>query len=116
MRSNPVLILALWGALGALAAVADDTPIDLKTDLKGQYFLVEKGGTAAKPTLVIKRAKPGYNYYVNRELDCAAHTVRTLGEGESLEAMADAPPDPEASPIEPGSIPDQLARLVCPKQ
>lgn len=113
MRSNSVLILALAGSLGALSAAADDTPIDIQTDLEGQYFLVETGGTAAKPTLVVKRAGPGFNHYIKRELDCAAHTERYLGEGESLKEMAATLPDSEARPIEGGTIPDQLARLVC---
>ncbi len=81
MRSNIALIVAIVGSLGALSARADDTPIDIQTDVKGQYFLVEKGGTADTPTLVVKRAKAGYNYYVKREFDCAAHTVRYSGRG-----------------------------------
>jgi hypothetical protein len=115
MRSNTALIVALWGSLGPLSAVADDTPIDIKTDVQGQYFLVEQAGTAANPTLVVKRAQPGYNHYIKREFDCAAHTVRFLGEGESLDEMNAAQPDAEASPIKEGTIPDQLSRLVCPK-
>jgi hypothetical protein len=116
MRSNIALMVAIVGSLGALSTRADDTPIDIQTDVKGQYFLVEKGGTADTPTLVVKRAKAGYNHYVKREFNCAAHTVRYLGEGESLEEMAAAQPDPEAGPIEEGSIPDQLSRLVCPNR
>lgn len=114
MRSDSILMLALAGSLGTLSALAEDTPIDIKTDLKGQYFIVEKGGTPEKPTLVVKRAAPGYNHYVKREFDCAAHTVRYLGEGESLEEMAAGQPDAEGNPIEKDTIPDQLARHVCP--
>lgn len=115
MRSTTALILALAGSVGTLSAVADDTPIDIKTDLEGQYFMVEKGGTADKPTLVVKRAAPGYNHYIKREFDCAAHTVRYLGEGESLDEMNAVELDGDADPIEVGTIPDQLSRLVCPK-
>ena len=115
MRSNPVLILALWGSLGALSAVADDTPIDLKTDIKGQYFLVARGGTAANPILLVKRSNPDYTSYVKRELDCTAHTVRVLGRGRSLEALEAEEPEHTASPIKPGSIADQLAKIACPR-
>ena len=114
MRSHTILMLALAGSLGTLSALAGDTPIDIKTDLEGQYFIVEKGGTPEKPTLVVKRAAPGYNHYVKREFDCAAHTVRYLGEGDSLEEMTAAQPDAESNPIEKDTIPDQLARIVCP--
>ena len=117
MRSNAVLIIALSGSLGALSAVADDTPIDIHTDLEGQYFLVEQGGSPGKPTLVVKRVAPGINHYVKREFDCATRTVRYLGEGENLEEMATAQPESsEANPINKGSIADQLARLVCPDE
>ena len=115
MRSYAVLIVALSGPLGALSALADDTPIDIQTDLEGQYFLVEKGGSLGKPTLVVKRVAPDVTHYVKREFDCAAHTVRYLGEGENLEETATAQPQSsEAKPIKEGSIADQLARLVCP--
>jgi hypothetical protein len=114
MRSHTALILTLAGALGSLSAVAEETAIDIKTDLEGQYYLVEKGGTTDKPTLVVKRAGPGFNHYTKREIDCAARTVRYLGEGESLEEMSAAISDTESSPVTEGSIPDQLAKLVCP--
>lgn len=115
MCSKILSLVAVAAALGPLSAVADDTPLDIKTDVKGQYFLVEKGDNDGKPTLVVKRVTPDLNHYVKREFDCAARTVRYLGEGESLEEMAAAQPDAEAYPIEEGTIPDQLARLVCTK-
>lgn len=114
MRSKTALILTLAGTLGSLSAVAEESPIDIKTDLDGQYYLVEKGGTTDKPTVVVKRAGPGFDHYIKRELDCAAHTARYLGEGESVGELNAATTDSEASPIKEGSIPDQLANLVCP--
>jgi hypothetical protein len=116
MRSNTALILALAGALGTLSASANDTPIDIKSDLDGQYFMVEKGGTADKQILTVKRAGPGYNHFVKREFDCATHTVRYLGEGATLDEMTAAEPDEKASPIKEASIADQLSRLVCPSR
>ncbi len=113
MRSNIALIFVLSGSFGTFAAAASDVPIAIKTDLEGQYFLVEQSGTASNPVVVVKRVDGTYEYYVKREFDCAAGTVRYLGEGESLEEMAAAEAEPEASPIESGSIPDQLARLLC---
>lgn len=108
-------IANLLGLLGALPTLAEDTPIDIKTDIKGQYLLVEKGGNAANPTLVVKRTGLGNDHFVKREFDCAAHTVRYLGEGETLEEMNTALPEKEVSPIGEGSIPDQLSKLVCPQ-
>jgi hypothetical protein len=99
-----------------LSTVAEETPINIQTDLEGQHHLVEKGGTTDKPTLVLKRrsGQHGFSHYIKRELDCAAHTVGYLVEGESMGELNAATTDSEASPIKEGSIPDQLANLVCP--
>ena len=113
MRAIFVLTLALTGTLGAFPAGADETPIDIKTDLEGQYFLVEQGGTAEKPTMLVKRAAEGYNHFVKREFDCAARTVRYLGEGESLEELKAAQPDKVANPIKKGTIAYQLWQYAC---
>ncbi len=114
MRLNMRSMAALAGVLGVLPALADETPIDITTDLEGEYFIVEKGGTATHPLLVVKQVAPNrYTYYIKREFDCQTHAVRYLGEGESLDAMAQAEPEAEMTAISEGSISDQLAQLVC---
>jgi hypothetical protein len=105
----------LVGLLDALPALADETPIEIDTDLDGDYFIVEKGGTENMPVVVVKRVEPDVTYYVKREFDCQAHSVRYLGEAESLEAMAASEPERETSAISAGSISDQLAKYVCPE-
>ena len=116
MRSKAILMVALAGALGPFAALAEDTPLDIKTDLRGQFFLVEKGDNDGNPTLLVKAVAGNYTHYVKREFDCVARTVRYLGRGESLEEVAAARPDAKTYPIEDGTIADQLARLVCPRK
>ncbi len=116
MRLGMRSMAALVGVLGVLPALADETPINIKTDLEGEYFVVEKGGTAAQPLLVVKQVAPNhYTYYIKREFDCQTHAVRYLGEGESLNAMAETEPETEMRAISEGSISDQLAALVCPE-
>ena len=113
MRSGMRSIAALAALLGVLPTFADETPIDIKTDLEGDSFIVEKGGTVSNPVLLVKRVAPNVTYYVKREFDCAAHSVRYLGEGESLEAVAASEPEAEMSPITKGSISDQLWKHAC---
>jgi hypothetical protein len=115
MRSELCLAVALSGLLGASAAFAAEYPIDIKTDLKGQYFVVEKGGTANNPTLLVKRVWPKGTYYVKRWFDCKLGTFKFLGEGDTLDAVAKSQPDRDTRAIEQGSIADQLAHHVCPK-
>jgi len=116
MKSMISYLLALAGLSGVLTIFADETPLEIKTDLEGDYFIVSKGGTANKPMLLVKRVSSDFTYYIKREFDCEARTVRYLGEGESLEAVAVSEPEPELSAIRGGSVSDQLARLICPKQ
>lgn len=104
----------MLGCLGALPALACERPVDIHTDLEGQYSIVEEGGFPDEPVIVDKRVWPGGVYFIKREFHCAEHRVRYLGEGESLESMEASLPEAEARPIEPGSIADQLARILCP--
>jgi hypothetical protein len=69
--------------LGTLPASADDRPIELNTDIKGQYFIVEQGGTAKTPTLLLKRTLGEESHYTKREFDCEARTVRVVSIGSS---------------------------------
>jgi len=115
MRLHLRLMLAASGLVGLPSAFAAETPIDIKTDLKGRYFIVEKTGTPNNPTLVVKRVWPGGTYYIKRLFDCQAQTVQYQGEGETLKEMAKALPDSKPSLIQEGTIADQLARHVCPK-
>jgi hypothetical protein len=110
------LFAAASGMLVFSLAFAAEYPIDIKTDLKGSKFFVgEKAGTENNPTLVVKRASGTKTSYTKRQFDCKARTVKTLGRGDSLEAMGKSEPDKEAFPIAEGSIPDQLAKHSCPK-
>jgi hypothetical protein len=109
--------IVAWSAIfGSTLVLAAETPVDIKTDLKGQYFIVEKGGTPDKPTLTVKRAVPnGRNHYVKRMFDCKARTVQYLGGGESLEEVNKFAGTEKMNPLVEGSIPDQLAAIACKK-
>lgn len=65
--------------------------------------------------LVTKQVAPNKSsYYIKRWFDCKNWTVRYLGEGDSVEAMNKAAPEADSTAIAEGSIPDQLARRICP--
>lgn len=116
MPSRVLVAASLAGLAMLTPAVAEEKPIDINTDLEGQYFIVEKAGTPDKPIVLVRRAATSYDYYVKREFDCGAHTVRHLGEGESLKDVAASEPEAKMSAIAAGSIADQLSRLVCPSK
>ena len=103
--------------LSALSAVcAAEEPINLRTNSKSQYFLLVKGGTVAKPTMVVKRLSSGGTSFTKRAFDCEARTAMHLGSGETLAAMEKAKPDPGMEPLTPNSITHQLWQMACGKQ
>ena len=115
MRAEFSLMVTLSGLLGALPTFADERPIELNTDLKGQYFIVEQSGAPQNLLVLTRRAIGEKSLYTKQELDCEARTARLLANGSSVDALVDLRPLQEATPIEPGTIVDQLAAHVCPK-
>ena len=109
-----VAVLGLAAGLVASIAGAAEYLIDIKTDLNAKFYVVEKGGSAELPTLVVKRVRiQGTPNYTKRVFDCRNHSVQVLGSGSSLEAMAKAEPEDKSFPVEEGSINAQLWRHAC---
>lgn len=102
-------------ALSTVAAHAEDVPLNIKTDLKGKFFLVEKAGSSDKPTLLIKSVSGDYSDFTKREFDCSARTSRYLSTGASQQQMAPIKPEEEMLPIKAESINDQLFKVACPE-
>lgn len=109
------VVVAALALAGLGTAHAAEIAIDIKTDLRGKFYVVERSGTPDNPVLVVKRVWSGGIYYIKRVFDCKARTVQYLGEGYTLKEMARSQPDAKPTPLEEGTIPDQLARYACPK-
>jgi len=117
MRLPDLSTLLLTGLLATAPVLADEIPVEIETDLEGDYFIVEKTGPENQPIVTVKQVDGTYRYFIKREFDCETHRVRYLGEGESQAAMDASEPEsaPDMEAISPGSISDQLAGYVCPK-
>jgi len=116
MYSNVRSIFLLTAIFSSFTAFADDVPLDIKTDLKGAYFLVKKAGSSDRPTLMIKSVSGDYINYSKREFDCKARTSRFLSTGVSLQQLQEIKPVSKMSSIVADSINDQLWRLACTKK
>jgi hypothetical protein len=115
MASKIHVLLAGAALLIGPAAMAAEERVEIKSDPEGKHYIVERQGTTENPVLVTKRLGPDKNtHFMKRSIDCKNWKVRNLGEGPTPEAMNKGTPDPEPSPIEPGSIPDHYARQACP--
>jgi len=117
MRLPDLSTVLLTGLLATAPVLADEIPIEIETDLEGDYFIVDKTGPENRPIVTVKQVDGTYRYFIKREFDCETHRVRYLGEGESQAAMDASEPEstPDMEAISPGSISDQLAGYVCPK-
>jgi hypothetical protein len=108
-------LLAGAALVVASAAIAAEERVEIKSDPEGRHYIVERQGTSEDPVLVTKRVGPDKStHFMKRSIDCKNWKVRNLGEGPTPEAMNKGTPDPEASTIEAGSIPDHFARHACP--
>ena len=117
MRLPDLSTLLLTGLLATAPVLADEIPVEIETDLEGDYFIVEKTGPDNRPIVTVKQVDGTYRYFIKREFDCETHRVRYLGEGESQAAMDASEPEsaPDMEEIRPGSISDQIAAYVCPE-
>lgn len=111
MKSSIPIIGLL--ALPAAWAAGEPARLDLKSS--GEYFLVEKGGSTTKPTLVVRRVGPSGTSYTKRAFDCEARTAMHVGSGDTLETMAKARPDGEMAPLVKDSVTEQLWHMACKK-
>jgi hypothetical protein len=113
---RPLIAIAALPAMFALSsALADEYPLAIDSDIKAEYFVVEKAGTPEQPTLLLKRVRAGATSYSKRLFDCAGVSYRHLGSGESVEAVAESRPDDELVPAKEGTIAYQLWKHACGK-
>lgn len=113
MKKTLILCATLSGALGTGSASAEYL-IDIKTDLKGKYYVVSKEGPAEYPTLVVKRAlASGGMHYTKRIFDCKARTLQILGSGSTLKEMEDNKASGNPEQIDESTIGGQLWRHAC---
>ncbi len=113
---RPFIALATLPALLALSsAQAEEYPLKIDSDIKADFFVVEKAGTPEQPTLLIKRVRAGTTSYSLRLFDCAGQSYKQLSSGESVEALTAPPVDDDLAPAEEGTIAYQLWRHACGK-
>ncbi len=86
--------------------------IDVPSDAKARYFVLEKtGGNAA--VIVTRREGKSGTSFSKRLYDCKYNEVKYLGTGETLAGMASSAPDPNMSTIVPGSIAYYVGLEAC---
>lgn len=107
------LHLALLSIVVSTSAYAAEVPLNIPSDPKAEFFVLEKEGSSAERTIVTKRVGSSGSSYSKRLYNCHNNTVKYLGSGDSLSAMAASKPDPNMGPIVRGSIAYYVGREAC---
>jgi len=90
-----------------------EKPLSVPSDSNAQFFVLEKGGSGALRTIVTKRVGSIGTSYSKRLYNCTDSTVKYLGTGDSLAAMAASWADPNMGPIVQDSIAYYVGVEAC---
>lgn len=107
--------LALAAALLMFSAAtcAYEWPLGIPSDTKAQYFILEIGGKWPGRTVITKRTASAGTSYSKRFYDCLNSSVKYLGNGATLDAMARSRPEEAMAPVVPQSVADYVGREAC---
>lgn len=87
--------------------------IQVDSDARARYYVLQRGGTRQRPTLLTKRIGSSGVSYSLREFDCAGRRVRYLGTGDTRATAEAGRPDANLAPIVDGAIPSFLIGHAC---
>ncbi|MFZ5231580.1 hypothetical protein ACOY6S_13020 [Enterobacter bugandensis] len=100
-------------SLLSFSVLAGSYQIQVPTDSKATYTVLEKGSQGSLRTITTKREGTSGITYSQRIYNCEANEVKYLGSGESLEEMKNSNADPSMSPVVSESIAYYLGREAC---
>lgn len=100
-------------AVSTAAAMPEGLDLQVPSDARAQFRVLEIAGTPEMPTIVTFRRGPSGDSYSRRRYDCAARTVMYLGTGDTREEMELPRPDPGMAPIVDEAIADYVGRVAC---
>ncbi|MFY7398654.1 hypothetical protein, partial [Enterobacter cloacae complex sp. IR53030] len=105
--------LLLGFSLISFSVLAASYQIQVPTDSKATYTVLDKGSQGPLRTITTKREGSSGVTFSQRIYNCEANEVKYLGSGESLEEMKNSKADPSMSPIVSDSIAYYLGREAC---
>lgn len=108
MKKTLFAFLALM-SFSAVSATAFNIP----TDSKAKYTIIDKTINGTMATITTMREGLSGVSYSQRLYDCAAWTVKYLGDGDTLEQMKASKPDESMSSIVDNSIAYYIGQRAC---
>lgn len=89
--------------------------LNVPSDTKGRFEVLEVGGTWPNRTIVTRRSGPSGVTYSKRLYDCSGRRVKYLGAGDTLEEMQQSRADSNMAEIVPRSIAYYVGQRACRK-
>lgn len=89
------------------------TAISIPTDSKAKYTIIDKSMNGSMAAITTMREGPSGTSYSQRLYDCAAWTVKYLGDGDTLEQMKASKPEEGMSSIVDNSIAYYIGQRAC---
>lgn len=108
MRKLSLLIVLLSGM-----AHAETYSLQIPSDPKASYTVLEKSKTSSNATIVTKREGTSGVTFTKRSYNCSVGEYKLIGQGETLEQMNAFKPDESFSPIVEGSITYYVGQEAC---
>jgi hypothetical protein len=105
--------LGLAALIVSFGASSAPYQIQIPTDSKATYTVIEKGSQGNLRTIVTKREGTYGTTFSQRIYNCDSNEVKYLGSGDSLEEMKNAKADPSMAPIVNQSIAYYVGREAC---
>jgi hypothetical protein len=98
----------------APALAANPARIDVPTDLKAKYTVVDvKRVGGGKAEITTRRDGPSGTSYAKRLVDCGSMRFKYLGEGDTMEELSRSKPSPNMGPLVTGSISYHVSMYAC---
>lgn len=101
------------GLLISVPVIAAETLLNIPSDSKAQFYVLEKGGSGAERIIVTKRVGSSGISYSKRLYNCVDGTVKYLGSGNNLSDMESSRPDPKMGPIVKASTAYYIGLEAC---
>lgn len=106
-------LLLATAILGACAARADTYHLQIPSDSKANYTVLEKGIQGNLRTIITKREGAYGTTFSQRIYNCESHEVKYLGTGDTLEEMKNSKADAAMGPIVNQSIAYYVGLEAC---
>lgn len=113
-RTKDILALISLASITTVV-VCNEVAINVPSDLKAKYFVMEKTTSGNTVTITTKRVGPNGTSYSRRLYNCANATFKYLGDGDTYADMEKSKPDSKMSPLTGGSVSAFIGLEACKK-